>query len=234
MILYPAIELRAVQENALETALMEAKSFEEMGFERLYIIDRDAQFFGKPFNVAAVQAIVKNTKLPVWAGGGVRDITTIRALLQLGAEQVIIGPLFWQQEGKLVEAAQQFPRQLVALIDALTGYIAHDSMQQDRQRVLELALEFERQGVAGILYMEHEREGVMGTLDTEMIADMAFSLTIPLYVTGGINSMMDLRALKAEAYTGIAGVVLGRALVDGRIDPITALATLKSDEKNLS
>jgi len=234
MILYPAIELRGAQHNGFDTAIEEAKRFEEMGFERIYIIDRDAQYFGKPFNVTAVQAIAKSTSLPVWAGGGLRDIATIRALLQLGIERVIVGPIFWQQEGKLVEASQQFPGQLVALIDALTGYVAHDSAKMARQRVLDLALEFERQGAAGILYMEHEREGVMGELDTEMIADMAFALTIPLYVTGGINSMTDLRALKAEAYTGIAGVVLGRALVDGRIDPITALATLKSGDAELS
>jgi phosphoribosylformimino-5-aminoimidazole carboxamide ribotide isomerase len=193
----------------------------------------------KPFNVGAVQQLIQHSRLPTWVGGGVRDIETVRTLLTAGAERVIVGPTFWLQDGLLAAAVHQFPGQVIAMVDALAGYVANDSAKAGplHQRVLDLALSFERTGAAGILYMEHDREDgvhVGGGLNAEVVADLAFALTIPLYVTGGINSMADLRALKAEAYTGIAGVVLGRALSDGRIDPITALAVLKSADAELS
>lgn len=234
MILYPAIELREPDTNAAEV-LAQADHFSGMGFERLYVIDRAAQYQGTPFNTDAVRTLVAHTRMPVWAGGGIRDVATIRTLLQAGVERVIVGPTFWLQTGLLQQTAPHFPGKLIAMIDALNGYITHFSATSaEKERVLDMALLFERYGVSGILYMEHEREGAMGSLDTEVIADLAFSLSIPLYVTGGINSITDLRALKSEASTGIAGVVLGRALVDGRIDPVSALALLKSQNMELS
>lgn len=239
MLLYPAIELRALASgDAVAAAAEQAAHFAQLGFGYLYVIDRDAQYHGKPFNLSAISHLLQGATVPTWIGGGIKDIETIRAVIACGASQVVVGPSFWQQTGVLRQATKEFPGKIIALVDAHAGFVVDPTYSaatpQQKERVLDRALTFEREGVAGIIYMEHEREGAQGSLNTEVIADLAFALTVPLYVTGGINAMSDLRALKAEAYTGIAGVILGRALVDGRIDPITALALLHSSEGELS
>lgn len=239
MLLYPAIELRqhTTGPATATEAAAQARHYAQLGFSQLYVIDRDAQHQGAPFNLGLVSGLLKHTKIPVWVGGGIRDIGTIRALLDAGAAQVVVGPSFWHADGVLEAATKAYPGKIIALVDAFAGYVVADPTyptDAKGMRVLDQALQFERAGVAGIIYMEHEREGAAGGLDTEVIADLAFALTVPLYVTGGINAMSDLRALKAEAYTGIAGVILGRALTDGRIDPITALALLGTSQKELS
>lgn len=236
MQLYPAIELRGQGQDNTDAAeaLTQAARLSHLGFNDIYVIDRDAQHHGKPFNLPLISNLLRQIQGNAWVGGGIRDAATVRAALQAGASRVVVGPSYWQQAGLLEEATAAFPGKVIALIDAFAGYVVGMATDMPKQRVLDLALAFERAGVAGIVYMEHEREGAQGGLDAEVIADLAFALAVPLYVTGGINTLSDLRALKAEAYTGIAGVILGRALVDGRIDPITAQALLNSTETELS
>lgn len=236
MLLCPALELREQTDGfgSLTDVAAQAAHFAQLGFGCLYIIDRDAQFRGTPFNLAAVTQVLKDATVPVWVGGGIKDLAAVRDALTAGAHQVVVGPSFWQQPNMLAAACKDFPGKILALVDAYAGTVVPLDNVAPAEKVLDRTLAFERDGVAGIIYMEHEREGASGGLDPEVIADLAFALTVPLYVTGGINAMSDLRALKAEAYTGIAGVILGRALVDGRIDPITALALLQSKEGELS
>lgn len=233
MLLCPAIEIRDQTTSAGTDAMAQVQNFAKLGFDHVYIIDRYAQHQAAPFNTALVHSLMSENKVTAWIGGGIRDAETVRAIVKAGAERVVLGPSFWRQQGLLETVCREFPDKIVALVDALGGYVVDDGAGH-KERVLDQALRFERAGVAGIIYMEHEREGAQGGLDAEVIADLAFALTVPLYVTGGINAMSDLRALKAEAYTGIAGVILGRALLDGRIDPITALALLKTQQTELS
>ena len=69
----------------------------------------------------------------------------------------------------------------------------------------------------------------MGGLNVDATADLAFALTTPVIASGGVSSLSDLAALKAEEGTGIEGVICGRALYDGRIDPTRALRLLADD-----
>ncbi|HYD63836.1 HisA/HisF-related TIM barrel protein, partial [Azospirillum sp.] len=92
----------------------------------------------------------------------------------------------------------------------------------------DLALKFEDSGVAAIIYTDINRDGAMGGVNVEATADLAFHLTTPVIASGGVSSIDDLVALKAEERTGIAGVICGRALYDGRIDPQAALALLSA------
>ena len=101
-------------------------------------------------------------------------------------------------------------------------------------RALDLALRFEDAGVAAIIYTDIGRDGMLTGLNIEQTLDLAFQLTTPVIASGGVGSMDDLRALKEaadgnETGTGggvIEGVIVGRALSDGRVDPVEALKML--------
>lgn len=234
MLLCPALELRNRPESLTSELQAQLQQLAQLGFDHVYVIDRDAQYGGQAYNLPVLRQLLEKTNAAVWAGGGIRELATVDALVQAGAARVVVGPSFWQQPQQLEQAVRSHGGKIIAMIDAYAGYVLNEALAQTNQRVLDQALWFERAGVAGILYMEHEREAHMGALNTEIIADLAFALTVPLYVTGGISALADLRALKAEAHTGIAGVILGRALLDGRIDPITAQALLNTKQAELS
>ena len=93
-------------------------------------------------------------------------------------------------------------------------------------RVLDLALKFEDWGVAAIIYTDINRDGLMTGVNLESTVDLAFALTTPLIASGGVSSVADLLELKANQGSGIDGVICGRALYDGRIDPAEALRLL--------
>ena len=90
-------------------------------------------------------------------------------------------------------------------------------------RALDLALKFEDSGVAAIIYTDINRDGVMSGVNLEATVDLAFALTTPVIASGGVSSVADLLELKANEGAGIDGVICGRALYDGRIDPAEAL-----------
>ena len=233
MILYPTIELR---ETAADGVLMhslrdQADTLYAVGFRQFYFIDRNAQYGDLPFNIPQAIAFLKAyPDCQVWIGGGIKDLATATALADIRAERVVVGPMFWEQPALFAEAAKHLTGRLVALVAARQGWI--DTLETEaggagyRKRALDLALELEGEGAAGILYLERDRAGFYGGIDAEIMADLAFALRVPLYVTGGINTLGDLKMLKDEADTGLSGIFLGRALLDGRIDPVSALTVL--------
>ena len=112
-------------------------------------------------------------------------------------------------------------------IDARDGFVAVEGWAETSTiKALDLAMKFEDCGVAAIIYTDINRDGAMAGVNVEATSDLAFSLTTPIIASGGVSSIDDLRALKAEEATGIEGVISGRALYDGRIDPADALAVL--------
>lgn len=94
-------------------------------------------------------------------------------------------------------------------------------------KAIELALRFEDAGVAAIVFTDIDRDGAMGGVNVDATVDLAFALSTPVIASGGVSSLDDLRALKAEESAGIEGVIIGRALYNGEIDPAAALAVLK-------
>ena len=94
-------------------------------------------------------------------------------------------------------------------------------------RALDLALRFEDAGVAAIVYTDIDRDGAMKGLNIEATVDLAFALSTPVIASGGVSGLADLMELKKHEKAGIEGVISGRAIYDGRLDPARALAVLK-------
>jgi phosphoribosylformimino-5-aminoimidazole carboxamide ribotide isomerase len=114
-------------------------------------------------------------------------------------------------------------------IDARGGYVAVEGWAETSTvTAVDLALMFEDAGVAAIIYTDIDRDGMLSGPNIEATAALAEGLTTPVIASGGVSSLGDLKALKARAASGIAGVICGRALYDGRIDLGAALEALKN------
>ncbi|HLY53911.1 MAG TPA: HisA/HisF-related TIM barrel protein, partial [Stellaceae bacterium] len=167
--------------------------------------------------------------IPVQLGGGIRTAETISRWLDRGVTRVILGTAALTNPALVRESCRQWPDRIVVGIDARDGKVAVEGWAKTCEvRALDLALRFEDAGVAAIIYTDIERDGALGGVNIDATADLAFALTTPVIASGGVASIADLQALKEFESTGIEGVICGRALYDGRLDPVAALRLAQS------
>jgi phosphoribosylformimino-5-aminoimidazole carboxamide ribotide isomerase len=94
--------------------------------------------------------------------------------------------------------------------------------------VLELAARFEDAGVSAIIYTDIDRDGILAGLNITSTLDLAGKTSIPVIASGGLASMDDIVRLAQPDCEALEGAITGRALYDGRIDPVCALRLLKA------
>ncbi len=231
MILFPAIDLKdgacvRLLRGRMEEATLynpdpaaQARAFADAGSRWLHIVDLDGAFAGKPVNAAAVRAILEAVAIPVQLGGGIRDMAAIEARLAAGVARVILGTAALRDPGLVRAACRRFPGRIAVGVDARGGRVAVEGWARTADvEAKELALAFEGAGAAAIVYTDIERDGALEGPNVEATAALARALTTPVIASGGVASLDDLRALKAREKDGIAGVIAGRALYDGRLD----------------
>lgn len=239
MILYPAIDLkdgacvRLLRGDMAAATVFstvpadQARAFQSAGFAWLHLVDLNGAFAGKPVNGAAVEAILSAVKLPVQLGGGIRTMSTIEFWLGHGVRRVILGTTALKDPELVRAACQRHPGRIVVGIDAREGLVAVEGWARISQmKALDLALRFEDAGVAAIVYTDIDRDGALGGVNVEATAELASKLTTPVIASGGVASLVDLAALKQVESAGIEGVICGRALYDGRVEPAAALRLL--------
>ena len=241
MILYPAIDLKGGQcvrllRGEMSAATVynddpaaQARSFVAAGCRWLHVVDLDGAFAGKPMNAAAVAAIIAAAGVPVQLGGGIRDRGTIERWLEQGVTRVVLGTVALRDPDLVKTACRAHPGKVAVGIDARRGRVAVEGWAKSSDMTaLDLALAFEDGGVAAIVYTDIERDGALSGVDADATAALARRLTTPVIASGGVAGLADLSALKAHEKDGIAGIICGRALYDGRLDLKRALALLEN------
>jgi phosphoribosylformimino-5-aminoimidazole carboxamide ribotide isomerase len=239
VILFPAIDLKdgvcvRLLRGDLASATVfnldpvaQARQFAEAGFHWLHVVDLDGAIAGRPVNGAAVSAIRKGVDSRVQLGGGVRDRAAIEHWLALGIDRVVLGTAALRNPALVREVAADHPDRIVVAIDARDGHVAVEGWTETTALgAVELARRFEDCGVAAIVYTDIARDGALLGVDANAVAGVARKIRLPVIASGGVASLADIAALKAREADGIAGIICGRALYDGRIDPAEALHLL--------
>ncbi len=240
MILFPAIDLKDGAAVRLLRGDMEAatvfdrdpaepaKRFAAAGCAWLHIVDLNGAFAGRPVNAAAVDAILAATDAKVQLGGGVRDMRVLETWLEKGVSRVILGTAAVRDPDFVRAACGAHPGRVAVGVDARGGRVAVAGWAEETDlSALDLARKFEDAGVAALIYTDIERDGALEGPNVEATAALARAVSIPVIASGGVGALHDLDALRAAG--GIAGVVVGRALYDERIDVAAALRLLGSE-----
>ena len=240
MILFPAIDLKngeavRLQQGDMARATVfnrdpaaQARAFERQGFDYLHIVDLDGAFAGKPMNAAAVERILAAVKIPVQLGGGIRDRATIDAWLGKGIARVIIGTAAVRDPALVKAAARAHPGRVAVGLDARDGKVAVEGWAATSElSALDIARRFEDAGVAAIIFTDVKRDGMLEGLNLEATVALAEQISIPVVASGGLASLDDVRALLKPRAQKLQGVIVGRALYDGRLDAAAALALLR-------
>lgn len=201
----------------------QARNFESAGFRWLHVVDLNGAVTGESSNIAAVREILSAIKIPVQLGGGIRDIRTIESWLSAGVSRVILGTAAVRNPALVPEAARRLPGHIAVGIDARDGFVAVDGWTAtSTMSALDLARRYEQAGIAAIIFTDISRDGMMRGVNVAATAALASAVSVPVIASGGVASVSDIRALK-QSGAPIAGVVIGRALYDGRINATDAL-----------
>jgi phosphoribosylformimino-5-aminoimidazole carboxamide ribotide isomerase len=239
VILFPAIDLkegrcvRLVQGDMDQATIFnddpadQAATFAAQGFEWLHIVDLDGAFAGRPMNGDAVDAILRRVSTPVQLGGGLREMKTVEGWLAKGVARIIIGTAAVRDPDFVREAARRFPGRIAVGIDAKDGRVAVEGWAQTSTTTAEeLGRRFEDAGVSAIIYTDISRDGILKGLNIPMTLALARAVSIPVIASGGLASIEDVKRLLEPDCAALAGAITGRALYDGRIDPVEALAAI--------
>ncbi len=202
-----------------------AQRWAAQGARRLHVVDLDAAKEGRPVNATLVARIIAETGARVQVAGGPRDGAAFDRWAEAGADRIVTGTLAVEQPEVVEAAAKRHPGKIAAAVDAREGRVAiRGWLQTSDVRVGDFIRDMARRGVAHFIYTDISRDGMMQHPDFEAFARVLDDGGLrphdgeeaPVTYSGGITSVEDIRRLAAEF--SIEGVIVGRALYDGRID----------------
>jgi phosphoribosylformimino-5-aminoimidazole carboxamide ribotide isomerase len=236
MMLYPAIDLKGGRCVRLtqgdfdavtvfnEDPVAQAQIFQTAGFQWIHIVDLEGSAQGKPTQAGVIRAILGASNIPVQVAGGIRTLENIAYWLDAGATRVLLGTAAVRNPELVKEAAREYPERIGVAIDSRDGKVAVQGWtEQTELGAVDLAMRMADAGIACLLCTDIGRDGLKRGVNLELSSAIANAADVPFIASGGVKGVEDIVALKALPGRPIHGVILGRALYDGDIDPRAAL-----------
>lgn len=241
MLILPAIDLRGGQCVRLSQGdyskekvydsdpVRVASEFEAQGAPIIHVVDLDGAKAGEPKNWAALEGIVKAISIPIEVGGGVRSLEMAKRLLGIGVQRVVVGTKLVEDE-KLAELLfTELEDKIVAGIDARDGKAAVAGwVQQSSISAVELAVKMEKLGARRIILTDIAQDGMLTGPNTALLLEVSQTVTIPIIQSGGIGTLKDLELLYDMKEGRPEGVIVGRALYEGRFTARQAVELAES------
>lgn len=202
-----------------------AQDFARAGTGWIHIVDLDAARIGQTANRAEILAIRRTVDVKIELGGGARSTDTIRRMLDDRVDRVVVGSAALKDwdwfEGLL--GAETIPNDRLALgLDARDGRLAiHGWTEELPITAVDLAERVRDSGLAAIVYTDIARDGMLEGINIEATAEVLAATDVPVVASGGLSSLDDIRQC---SQIGCGGVILGKALYEGRVDLGEAIA----------
>ncbi len=232
MLLIPAIDIkdgkcvrlkqgRMTDETVYsDEPLAMAERWINAGARRLHIVDLDGAVSGKPVNSGVIHDIAERfPEVPIQVGGGIRDEDAIQTYLDAGVRYVILGTKAVTSPHFVSDVALEFPGHIIVGLDVRDGKVAIEGWSKlSRHDAVDLAQQFEHDGVAAIVFTDIHRDGMMDGLNIEATVAFAQELAIPIIASGGVTNLDDIRLLCSVEEEGVTAAITGRAVYEGTLD----------------
>ncbi|MBI1953308.1 MAG: 1-(5-phosphoribosyl)-5-[(5-phosphoribosylamino)methylideneamino]imidazole-4-carboxamide isomerase [Candidatus Omnitrophica bacterium] len=233
MIVIPAIDLkggkivRLIRGDFSEELVYDqdpvaaARRFESLGAAWLHVVDLDGALTGTPRHLDVVTQLAKSVAIPIQTGGGIRTSAMIGKYLDAGVARVILGTKACLDEVFVTKAIKTHGERIAVAVDVKDGKVAIEGwVRKEWMKPQALIKRLIGQGMKTLLYTDTARDGTLEGPAVEGLKEV-LSLASPksdCFASGGISSEEDLLKLKGLEPLGLTGVVVGRALYEGKID----------------
>ena len=241
MILYPAIDIyggKAVrlvegrfedQTVYADDPLEAARSWVEAGARYLHVVDLDGAKSGEPASIHHLERICRELDVPVQYGGGLRTLPAVRDALRAGAERVIVGTAAFRDIDFLDDVVASYGDRVLVSVDVRGGFISTAGWTQTTQmRAPDAIARLISRGVRSFVYTNVDRDGKLEGPDLDEVRAVARSVRGKFLYSGGIGKLDDLHALAGLRQVNLRGVIVGKALYEGRFTVAEARAALRS------
>ncbi len=236
MLIIPAIDLkdgqcvRLMQGNMHQATVYSndpaamARQWQDQGAQLLHVVDLNGAFEGEPKNLSHVEAIVNAVSIPIQVGGGIRSMDTVRMYLGAGAKRVVMGTTALRHREVVEEILEIFPERVVVSIDAKNGLVATDGWKTvTNVTAREAIISLSGLALAAVMYTDIAKDGMMAGPNLMSLKLIVDASPVPIIASGGIANLDDIKAIKALG-PKVEGVILGKALYEGKIDLAQAIA----------
>lgn len=199
------------------------------GAQWLHVVDLDGAFEGTPKNLALLRemaASVPDAKIQL--GGGIRSMAVIETLLAAGIQRVVLGTAAVQDQEFVKAALTEQPYNVAVGIDARDGSVQVAGWTEDSHiAAIDLAHRLQDLGAKLIIYTDIARDGVLQGPNIEAMKEMVDSTELSVIASGGVSSIADVRRLADFDHQRLDGVIIGKALYEGRIEIEEAMANAR-------
>jgi phosphoribosylformimino-5-aminoimidazole carboxamide ribotide isomerase len=239
VILYPAIDIRGGQAVRLlqgdydrETTYDAdpadaAKRWADEGAEFLHVVDLDGAKAGEPQNLDAIKRIAAAVECPIQVGGGLRDAASVQAVLDAGAERVVIGTAALRDPEFLDTMLTDHGDSVVVSVDARDGRVALEGWTAaGKEGAVEAVAALSERGVARFLCTAIEVDGTMEGPALAQLGEIAAATSSQIIASGGVGNLTHLKSLAQLGAPNIEGAIVGRALYEQRFTVREAIAAL--------
>jgi len=239
VILYPAIDIRGgkavrllqgdyERETTYDADPVDAASrWADEGAEFLHVVDLDGARSGSSENLAQVRRIAAAVGCPIQVGGGLRDAAAVEAVLEAGAERVVIGTAALRDPGFLQAALERHGERVVVSVDAREGKVSLSGWTEASDvDVADAVAELGNRGVARFLCTAIEVDGTMEGPALAELDRIATATAAKVIASGGVGTLDDLRALARGGAANAEGAIVGRALYERRFNVAEGIAAL--------
>lgn len=235
--LYPAIDILEGRAVRLEQGdfgrrteyaadpLEAARRWVDEGAGRLHVVDLDGAREGRPVNLAHLERIASDTGVPVQYGGGLRSAQAVADAVVSGAARVVVGTVAFTEPEVLDAMIAHAGERVRIAVDVRDGVVATSGwLSRTAIAAPEAVTELKTRGAGGFVYTSVDRDGTMEGADVEAVRQFCeASGPAPVIYSGGIGSLADLEPL---ARLPLEGVIVGKALYEGRFSVAEALGAL--------
>ena len=238
MIIFPAIDIKDGKCVRLikgdfdkitsydNSPIDQAKKYFQNGFNNIHIVDLDGALQGKSVNSNIVKEIIKNVKLKIQIGGGIRTIDDISAWIETGADKIVMGTAAVENIDLLKMACNKFKNKIAVALDVKDGFITLSGWKKNTNiSATNFIKKIKNLGVSRIIYTDVNKDGTKKGPNLKDTVELSSKANIPLVISGGISSIEDIKKIKLLNNSNIEGVIVGKSIYDGDIK-ISDLAEL--------
>ena len=229
MIIFPAIDLkdgkcvRLYKGDFNKTTIFnsspfnQALEFQKKGFTHLHLVDLDGALKGKSKNKKIIIKIIKDTRLNVQLGGGIRTLKQISFWINSGVSTVVVGTMAIQNPKILKKASALFPGQIAVALDVRNIFLSVKGWSEEtRINVFDFLKKIKDLKLNSIIFTDINRDGTKKGLNLIQLKKIIKITNFPVVASGGVASLKDIN--KLSFVKRLSGVIIGRSIYDGSIN----------------